>query len=108
MYKITLSDGTILDNIELNCTVFISKNIIDESVFEHNLSPVNIELYGDRSPDEAIDVEGRHENMSYFPINSPEEGETWFCLRDISESEMQFAKIRSDIEYLAMMTDTEL
>lgn len=109
MIKIILADGTILDDIVLNGTTFISKTPIDEDIFEHNLSPVDIEQVGEDSMFMfAPGIIGHHENMVYQPIVSPVEGEFWFGLSDVSEEEMQYAKIRSNIDYIAMMTDIEL
>lgn len=108
MYKITLANGDILDNVDVNGTVFISKTPIVDSTFNHNLSPVNIELIGEKSPWDMTDLEGHHENMNYVILPDTPEGEWHFVLYDIPESEMRIAKILSDIEYLAMMTDVEL
>ena len=33
MYKITLHDGTVLDDLELNGNNFISEKVIDDSVY---------------------------------------------------------------------------
>lgn len=106
MYKIILSDGRVLNNIDVNGTVLISKEDIDSSIFEHNLSPVDIELIGDRPSLSLIDLEGHHENMTYSVLESSEEFH--FTLSDIPESEMRIAKMASDIEYMAMMNDIEL
>ena len=34
--------------------------------------------------------------------------EYWFVLRDITETELAFIKMQSDIEYVAMMSEIEL
>jgi len=54
MYAIELSDGTRLENLELNGNNFIPQNPIDSSVFKNNLNRVtvtdnegNIEEYED-------------------------------------------------------------
>ena len=36
MYKITLANGTVLDNLELNGNNYISSRIIENDVFENN------------------------------------------------------------------------
>lgn len=109
MIKITLSDGTVLENIRLNGTTFVSNVPLDESIFENNMSPVDIEWVGD--PERSYIYPGiidHHDNMLYQPIVSPIEGEYWFGLSDISKTDMEFAKDRADIEYLAMMMDITL
>ena len=43
MYKITLNDGTVIDNLTVNGTNFVSKDKIDESIFtKDNLKKVTI------------------------------------------------------------------
>lgn len=36
------------------------------------------------------------------------DGKSWFVLRDITHKELEQAKIKSDIEYLAMMCEVDL
>ena len=43
MYKITLNDGTVIDNLTVNGTNFVSKDKVDESIFtKDNLKKVTI------------------------------------------------------------------
>ena len=42
MYQITLHDGTVLDELELNGNNFISEKLIDDAVFSGNLDTVTI------------------------------------------------------------------
>lgn len=100
MYKVTLADGFVLDNLELNGNNFISDTPIDEHVFDDNL--VHVTFY-----DYETEMEDVHDHMmlARFAI---ENNQYWFALIDIPESELRYAKNRADIEYLAMMTDVEL
>lgn len=98
IYTITLADGTVIDNLTMNGNNFISNKVIEASIFEANCCPVTI---NDGTSDEV------HENMDLVQVTSVE-GKSWFVLRDISEKELEQAKIKSDIEYLAMMCDVEL
>ena len=98
IYKITLSDGTVLDNLRLNGNNFISSSEIDESVFDGNCSIVTI------NDGEKDDV---HTNMELVQITKMGE-EYWFILRDVPENELAFIKLQSDIEYVAMMSEIEL
>lgn len=98
IYKITLADGTVIDNLTINGNNFISNETIEASIFEANCCPVTI---NDGTSDEV------HENMELVQVTSVE-GKSWFVLRDISEKELEQAKMKSDIEYLAMMCDVEL
>ena len=87
IYKITLSDGTVLDNLRLN-----------ESVFDGNCSIVTI---NDGEKDEV------HMNMELVQIIKVND-KYWFVLRDVPETELAFVKMQSDIEYVAMMSEIEL
>lgn len=98
IYKITLSDGTVLDNLKMNGNNFISETEIDESVFEGNCAEVTI------NNGETDDV---HTNMELVQIQKMG-AEYWFVLRDITETELAFIKMQSDIEYVAMMSEIEL
>lgn len=97
-YKVTLSDGTVIDNLKLNGNNFISNEIIDPMLFNGNCSPVVIS--------EGINEE-IHDNMELVQITQVN-GDYWFVLRDIAISELKQLKLQSDIEYVAMMTGIEL
>lgn len=98
IYKITLADGTVIDNLKLNGNNFISSNEIEKSVFDGNLLTVTI---NDGEKDEV------HTNMELVQI-SKVDSEYWFILRDIPAEELAFIKMESDIEYIAMMSEIEL
>lgn len=98
IYKITLADGTVLDGLSLNGNNFISSAQVDASAFESNCSPVVI---NDGETDEV------HEHMDLVQVTEVD-GKYWFVLRDITKTELEQAKIKSDIEYIAMMCDVEL
>ena len=53
------------------------------------------------------DTEETHNNMKLVQITQSD-GEYWFVLLDIPESELLRLKTQSDLEYLAMMTGVEL
>ena len=97
-YTVTLADGTELSNLTMNGNNFISKATIDRSVFEDNCSPVVI---SDGENEET------HAAMALIHLTEMEQ-EFWFALRDITESELEAIKTRSDIEYIALMCDIDL
>lgn len=97
-YKITLADGTMLENLSLNGNNFISASEVDASIFESNCCPVTI---NDGETDEI------HDNMELVQVTKVD-GKYWIVLRDISEKELERDKMKSDIEYIAMMSDIEL
>lgn len=98
VYKITLGNGHVIDQLKLNGNNFISSTEIEESVFDGNLLSVTI---NDGEKDEI------HTNMELVQI-SKVGSEYWFVLRDIPETELAFIKMPSDIEYVAMMSEIEL
>ena len=53
------------------------------------------------------ETEETHDNMKLVQITQAD-GEYWFVLLDIPETELRRLKMQSDLEYLAMMTGVEL
>ena len=100
LYSITLEDGTVLNNLRLNGNNFISRTPIEESVFDGNLGTVT---FSDGTHEDV------HHDMQLVRFSEDDvPGEYWFVLIDIPESELRYAKLRSDIDYVSMMTDLEL
>lgn len=98
IYTITLSDGTTLENLKLNGDNFISKVKVDAALFVGNCSPLII------SDGENEEI---HEHAELVQITEYD-GEYWIVFRDISEQEIRDAKVRADIDYMAMMTNVDL
>lgn len=92
---IELSNGVTLANLEINGNNYITLELISEATFEGGLAPV------------IIDGE-EHEQMALVQCITHSNGKTWFILRDISAKEIAEAKLRADIDFLALMTDVEL
>jgi hypothetical protein len=99
IYKIELSDGTVLDNLKLNGNNFISQSELTEDTFAGKLSSVVI-----------TDSEGKVENHSNMALVQVifYENAYWFILRDMTEAELTAIKNRADLEYIAMMANIEL
>ena len=83
-YKITLSDGTLIENLKLNGNNFISKVSVNAELFSDNCSPV---IINDGTNDEV------HNNMALVQV-SEVNGEYWFVLRDIAISELKQLKLK--------------
>lgn len=77
MYKITLNDGTTLDNLELNGNNFIAEGVIDDSVFTDNLAAVTIT--DGTTTDNYTDM--------VLVSNRVDGGRSWFILREKTEQE---------------------
>lgn len=99
IYFITLSDGTVINNLVKNGDNFISRTEIQEDIFEDNMSIVKI---NDGENEEV------HSNMALTQITHPNQTEWWFVLRDLTAQELLMRQLTSNIEYIAMMTDVEL
>lgn len=97
-YTITLADGTVLDNLTLNGNNYVSAVEITKDIFNGNLSTVTI------SDGEHTHT---HKNMKLVQLVHYDDG-YYFILRKLSPSELQDIKNRSDIDYIAMMSDIEL
>ena len=98
MYRITLHDGTVINNLALNGNNFISSTKVTEDTFAYGLTGVQIQIG---------DTVEEHEEMELVQILKIE-GRYWFVLRDLTAQELVNKKTKSDIEYLAMMSDVEL
>lgn len=97
-WKITLSDGTKLENLGLNGNNFISEAKITEDDFRGKLSKVTFE--GKNFKQEC-------NNMELVQIAHYEDG-YYFVLREIPQEELEKLKMQSDIEYIAMMSDIDM
>jgi hypothetical protein len=99
-WKITLSDGTQLKDLKLSGNNYISKTKITEDDFKGNLSKVIIENETDKISEEL-------EHVELVQIVHYEDG-YYFVLRQLSQDEIDKQKMQGDIEYLAMMTNTDM
>lgn len=85
MYKITLHDGTVLDNLELNGNNFISEKVLDDSVFNGNLDTVTI------SNGETTET---YTDMKLLS-NRVDGGKSWFVLGEKAEQEKTMERLVS-------------
>lgn len=92
---IALSNGTELTGLELNGNNYISPEKLTEDTFADGLSPV------------VINGE-EHEQMALVQCVQHADGRTWFILRDVTAEEIASAKLRSDIDFIALMSDIKL
>lgn len=99
-WKITLSDGTQLKDLKLSGNNYISKTKITEDDFKGKLSKVIIENETDKTSEEL-------EHVELVQIVHYEDG-YYFVLRQLSQDEIDKQKMQGDIEYLAMMTNTDM
>lgn len=100
-FKITLADGTQLKNLKLSGNNYISKVKITEDDFKGKLSKITIENETDKTSEEL-------EHMELVQILDYEDKGYYFVLRQLSADEIDKLKMQGDIEYLAMMTNTDM
>ena len=98
IYSMTLADGTVIDNLRLNGSVYISTEEVSSDIFVDNCDPVVI---SDGTETET------HPHMALVAVEQHGD-KYWIMLRDRSIAELDKLKIMADIEYLAMMTDTDM
>ena len=95
VYKITLGNGHVIDQLKLNGNNFISSTEIGKSVFIGNLSKVVI---NDGEQDEI------HKNMDLIHITKMGDSEYWFALRDVSDQEIAQKAFMSAASMMATKT----
>ena len=97
-YKITLSDGQTISGLTLNGTNFVSKDKIDESIFDGNLSTMTIS-----------DGETEYTMKNVELIQQMElKGEWYLAFRELSAQELRDMEVDAKIDYIAMMADVDM
>lgn len=104
-YTITLADGTVLENLQINGNNFISAEFVEDSVFDNNLSTVTFSYE---------DKERTYHNMVLIQ-NMVYDGKSWFILAEktaeqireerIAELEAQNAELQASLEMQAEVLD---
>lgn len=97
--KITLQDGTVLENLKLNGNNFISDTIIENTVFEDNLGNVKIE-----------DEEGNITEYRFMKLiqNIEVDGKSWFILAEQSENDLLKARLKATEDALTFLMDMQM
>ena len=97
--KITLQDGTVLDNLELNGNNFISDTIIESSIFQDNLGNVKIE-----------DEDGNITEYRFMKLvqNIEVDGKSWFILAEQSENDLLKARLKTTEDALTFLMDMQM
>ena len=99
MYKITLADGTVLKNLELNGNNYIAEGVIDDAVFKDNLATVTIT---DGKTTET------YEDMVLLS-NRVDGGRSWIVLCEKSAQEKAMERINAMLSSAAdSITDVQL
>ena len=98
MYTLKLADGTQIKNLGMNGNNLVSKNQVDESLFEDNLSTVTITGEGETTVLHNAMFTGQREFEDGW----------YFSFTEIPPQEQVNISVKGKIEYLAMMTNVDL
>lgn len=97
MYKITLADGTALENLVLNGNNFIAQTAVDDAVFKDNMATVTITNLEDKSTEQIED--------GVLLSNIVRDGKSWLVLgQKSSEQKAQEARDKEIAELRRAMT----
>lgn len=92
MYKITLSDGTQLDNLELNGNNYIAQSEISDTVFDGKLGTIKIS-------------DGKNEETFTDMVllnNVVRDGKSWFVIGQKSDEDKRYDAINQSFTDLQM------
>lgn len=94
MYKITLADGTALENLVLNGNNFIAQTAVSDAVFKDNMATVTITNLEDGATEQLED--------GVLLSNIVRDGCSWIVLGQKSEEEKRLETIDSTFTDLQM------
>ena len=94
MYKITLADGTTLENLVLNGNNYVASTAVDDTVFEGNMASVTITNLEDGSTEQIED--------GVLLSNIVREGCSWLVLGQKSAEQKRQETIDSTFTDLQM------
>lgn len=94
MYKITLADGTELNNLVLNGNNFIAHTAVDDAVFKDNMATVTITNLEDGTAEQIQD--------GVLLSNIVRDGKSWLVLRQKSAEQKRLETIDSTFTDLQM------
>lgn len=94
MYKITLADGTTLENLVLNGNNYISPTAVDDAVFTGNMATVTITNLEDGTTEQIED--------GVLLSNIVRDGKSWLVLGEKSAEEKRQETIDSTFTDLQM------
>ena len=98
LYTVILHDGTNIEGLRKNGDNYISKKELRPDIFNENLIEI-VEVSDDRT---------EHYNMMKLAHLTKTGDEWWFSFIPLNNYELLEIKIKSDIEYIAMMTDIDI
>ena len=94
MYKITLADGTALENLVLNGNNFIAQTAVDDAVFKGNMATVTVTNLEDGTAEQIED--------GVLLSNIVRDGKSWLVLGQKSAEQKRLETIDSTFTDLQM------
>lgn len=94
MYKITLADGTTIENLELNGNNFIAQTAVDDAVFKDNMATVTITDMESGSTEQIED--------GVLLSNIVRDGKSWLVLGQKSAEQKRLETINRTFTDLQM------
>ena len=94
MYKITLADGTMLENLVLNGNNFIAQTAVSDAVFKNNMATVTITNLEDGTVEQIED--------GVLLSNIVRDGKSWLVLGQKSAEQKRLETIDSTFTDLQM------
>ena len=94
MYKITLADGTTLENLVLNGNNYVASTAVDDAVFEGNMASVTITNLEDERTEQIED--------GVLLSNIVRDGKSWLVLGQKSAEQKRQETIDSTFTDLQM------
>lgn len=94
MYKITLADGTTLENLVLNGNNYVASTAVDDAVFKDNMASVTITNLEDESTEQIED--------GVLLSNIVRDGKSWLVLGQKSAEQKRQETIDSTFTDLQM------
>ena len=99
MYKITLADGTTLENLVLNGNNYVASTAVDDAVFKDNMASVTITNLEDESTEQIED--------GVLLSNIVRDGKSWLVLgqksaeqKAMEARDKEIAELRRAMAYL--------
>ncbi len=101
IYTITLSNGNVIGDLKMNGNNFVSQVEITKDMFRGGLDTVTVS--------DNMGGEVKYHNMELIQIATyPTMAGWYFILAEIPESQIREEKVRSDVDYIAMMSNIDL